>query len=56
VDHSAAGDAGIKPGDVIETINDQKLSEKTAFNGKFIGRSIRVMRGGKPVLIDLVKK
>ncbi len=56
VDHSAAGDAGIKPGDVIETINDQKLSEKTAFNGKFVGRSIRVMRGGKPVMIDLVKK
>ncbi|MBX7053728.1 MAG: hypothetical protein K1X36_02150 [Pyrinomonadaceae bacterium] len=56
VDHSAAGDAGIKPGDVIDTINDQKLSEKTAFNGSFTGRSIRVLRGGKPVVIDLIKK
>jgi membrane-associated protease RseP (regulator of RpoE activity) len=56
VDHSAAGDAGIKPGDVIDTINEQKLSEKTAFNGKFTGRSIRVLRGGKPVMIDLIKK
>ncbi|HQX54519.1 MAG TPA: hypothetical protein PLP07_01230 [Pyrinomonadaceae bacterium] len=55
-DHSKAGDAGILPGDVIETINDQTLVEKTTFSGKFVGRSIKVRRAGKTVVIDLIRK
>lgn len=53
---STAGKAGLKPGDVIESINDQSLSQNTALKGNFTGKSIRVRRNGKPVVIDLVQK
>jgi membrane-associated protease RseP (regulator of RpoE activity) len=46
--------AGVKAGDIIEAVNDQPLTEKSSFKGKFTGKSIRVRRDGKT--IDLVLK
>jgi membrane-associated protease RseP (regulator of RpoE activity) len=53
---STAGKAGLRSGDVIEAINDQSLTQNTAFKGNFTGKSIRVRRNGQPVVIDLVRK
>ena len=50
---SAAERSGLKAGDVVEAINDKPVSDKTSFNGKFAGKSIRVRRDGKTVRIDL---
>jgi len=50
---SSAERSGLKAGDVVEAINDKPVSDKTSFNGKFAGKSIRVRRDGKTVRIDL---
>ncbi len=50
---SLAGRSGVKSGDVIEAINDQALTEKTSFKGKFNGRTLRVRRDGASVQIVL---
>jgi S1-C subfamily serine protease len=51
--NSIADHAGVKAGDVIEAINDQALTEKTAFGNKFNGKSLRVRRGGATMQIVL---
>jgi membrane-associated protease RseP (regulator of RpoE activity) len=50
---SSAERSGLKPGDVVEAIDDKPVSDKSSANGKFAGRSVRVRRDGKTVRIDL---
>ncbi|MBA3769127.1 MAG: hypothetical protein H0X08_01255 [Blastocatellia bacterium] len=52
---SVAERVGLKSGDVVEAINDQKVVKETSFNGAFSGRTIRVKREGKTLDIDLTK-
>ena len=48
-----AGRSGVKAGDVIEAINDQVLTEKMSFKGKFNGKTLRVRRDGATMQIVL---
>jgi len=50
---SSAERSGLKAGDVVEAIDDKPVSDKTSFNGKVAGKSVRVRRDGKTVRIDL---
>lgn len=50
---SVAEQAGLRTGDVIESINDKKVEKDTAFKGVFSSRSVRVRRDGKSVEIKL---
>jgi len=52
---SVAERVGLKSGDVVEAINDQKVVKETSFNGAFSGKTIRVKREGKTLDIDLTK-
>lgn len=54
--NSIAERAGIKSGDVIESINDTRINEKTVFAGVFGGKSVTVIRDGKPMTINLGAK
>ncbi|MFN0277539.1 MAG: PDZ domain-containing protein, partial [Pyrinomonadaceae bacterium] len=51
--NSVAERSGLKAGDVIEAVNNQTLTEKTTFGNKFNSKSLRVLRDGKSVQIDL---
>ncbi len=51
----AANRIGLKANDVIESIDDKPVNEKTSYKGKFAGKRMRVIRDGKPVEIDLNK-
>lgn len=51
--NSIAERAGIKAGDVIVAVNDVPVSDKTAFRGGFMGKSLRVRREGKDIQISL---
>ena len=53
--NSPAQRAGMKAGDVVEAINDQPVSEKTSFSGRFSGRNMRLKREGETVDISLQK-
>lgn len=53
--NSPAQRAGIKAGDVVEAMNDQPVSEKTSFSGRFSGRNMRLKRKGQTVDINLQK-
>ncbi len=53
---TAAERVGVKPGDLIEAINDQVLREKTSFSGSFSVKSLRVKRDGQLLNISLVNK
>ena len=53
--NSAAERVGLKAGDVVETINDRAVTEKTTFKGNFSGKNMRVTREGKKVDVDLSK-
>jgi len=55
-DFSTAGQAGLKTGDVIEAINDQNLTQNTEFRGSFTGKSIRIRRDGKPIVVELIRE
>ena len=50
---SLAARSGVKTGDVIEAMNDQALTEKTTFNGKYNAKSLRVRRDGTSMQIIL---
>lgn len=50
---SLAARSGVKTGDVIEAMNDQALTEKTTFNGKYNAKSLRVRRDGTSIQIIL---
>lgn len=52
-EHSVAQRSGLKAGDVVEAINDKAIDEKTAFGNKFSGKSLRVLRDGKRMQIEL---
>jgi len=52
---SIAERVGLKSGDVVEAINDQKVVKETSFSGTFSGKTIRVKREGKILDIDLTK-
>jgi C-terminal processing protease CtpA/Prc len=54
ISNSVGARTGIRPGDIIESLDGQMLSEKTSFKGAFSGKSIRVRRDG--ALIDLAFK
>jgi len=51
----AAKRLGLQANDVIESIDDKPVNEKTTYKGKFSGKKMRVIRNGKPVEIDLSK-
>lgn len=51
----AANRLGLKANDIIESIDDKPVNEKTSYKGKFAGKKMRVIRDGKPVEIDLSK-
>lgn len=51
----AANRLGLKANDVIESIDDKPVNEKTSYKGKFAGKKMRVIRDGKTVDINLSK-
>lgn len=51
----AANRLGLRANDIIESIDDKPVNEKTSYKGKFAGKKMRLMRDGKPVEIDLSK-
>jgi S1-C subfamily serine protease len=51
--NSPAERSGLKAGDVIEAVNERPLAEKTAFESKFSGKTVRVRRDGKVIRIQL---
>jgi len=51
--NSIADHSGLRAGDVIEAMNDQPLSEKTAFANRSILRNVRVRRDGKSIQVEL---
>ena len=53
---SVASRAGIKAGDVIESLDGAPLAENTVFTGNFTGKSMKVIRGGSPVTVELRQK
>ena len=53
---TAARIANFQPGDLIEAIDDKKLSSETAFSDSFKGKVFRVVRAGKQMVIDLTKR
>jgi hypothetical protein len=55
-DGTPARIANFQPGDLIEAIDDRKLSSDMAFSDSFKGKVFRVMREGKPMVIDLTKR
>jgi membrane-associated protease RseP (regulator of RpoE activity) len=50
---SAAANAGLKAGDVIEAVNGRPLTGTTSFDSKFAGRTLRIRRDGKTISIAL---
>ncbi|MEO7539851.1 MAG: PDZ domain-containing protein [Pyrinomonadaceae bacterium] len=53
--NNMADRSGIKVGDVIEAVNGQSVTENTMFGNNFLGKSVRVRRGGKIVQISLAR-
>jgi hypothetical protein len=54
--YSLAERAGVKAGDMIEAINDQPVVKDMVFSGSFSGKSLRVVRGGRKIIIALNSK
>lgn len=52
-ENNIAARSGVKTGDMIEAINDQRLTEKTSFGNRFTGKSLNVLRDGKSLHIEL---
>lgn len=52
--NTTAERSGVKTGDVIEAVNDQRLTAKTSFGSNFNGKSLRIRRDGRTIKIDLV--
>jgi S1-C subfamily serine protease len=50
---SAAANAGLKAGDVIEAVNGRPLTGTSSFDSKFTGRTLRIRRDGKTISIAL---
>lgn len=48
-----AAAAGLKTGDIIETVNGKPVGAYTTFNEKFVGSTLRVKRDGASVQISL---
>lgn len=55
-ENSSAKRAGLKAGDLIEAIDDKKLSSDTDFTQNFSVKVFRILREGKPQVIDLTAK
>ncbi|HEX8638595.1 MAG TPA: PDZ domain-containing protein [Pyrinomonadaceae bacterium] len=53
---TAARIANFQPGDLIQTIDDKKLSSDTSFAHSFKGKVFKVVRAGKQMVIDLTKR
>ena len=53
---TAARIANFQPGDLIEAIDDKKLSSETVVTDSFKGKVFRVVRAGKQIVIDLTKR
>lgn len=45
--------SGLKVGDIVEGINNQRMDDKSTYGNQFNGRSLRVIRNGKPMQIEL---
>jgi len=54
-DNSTAARAGLRRGDLVLAIDDQPISKATDFKGKVSGKSIRILRAGRPASIELPK-
>lgn len=48
--------ANFQPGDLIEAIDNKKLSSDTTFSESFKAKTFRVVRAGKQIVIDLTKR
>lgn len=48
--------ANFQPGDLIEAIDNKKLSSDTTFSESFKAKTFRVVRAGKQMVIDLTKR
>ncbi|HEX8288370.1 MAG TPA: PDZ domain-containing protein [Pyrinomonadaceae bacterium] len=55
-ENSSAMRAGLKAGDLIEAIDDKKLSSDTDFTQNFSVKVFRILREGKQQVIDLTAK
>lgn len=53
--NSAAERVGLKAGDVVESINDRTVTERTTFKGNFSGKNMLLSRDGKKIEVDLSK-
>lgn len=53
---TAARIANFQRGDLIEAIDDKKLSSDTSFSQSFKGKVFKVVRAGKQMIIDLTKR
>ncbi|MEO8649336.1 MAG: PDZ domain-containing protein, partial [Acidobacteriota bacterium] len=50
---SAAQRSGVKAGDIIQSVDGRRLKEDTKFSGSFSGRTLRIVREGKSMDLDL---
>lgn len=51
---AASSNSGLKPGDVVESVDGQDVTNKTKIKGRVSGKTVRVRRDGK--MIDVVIK
>jgi membrane-associated protease RseP (regulator of RpoE activity) len=51
--NTVAERSGVRAGDLIEAINGSPVTDGTLFSGSFMGKSVRVKRGGELVEINL---
>ena len=50
---SAAQRSGVKAGDIIQSVDGRRLKEDTKFSGSFSGRTLKIVREGKSMDLDL---
>lgn len=54
-ENGAAKRLGLRANDVIESIDEKPVNDKTSYKGKFAGKKMKVVRDGQTVEIDLSK-
>ena len=53
--NSTAARVGLQAGDIVDSINDQKITISSSIKNPFTAKTMRIIRDGKTVLIDLAK-